>query len=258
MLEVIWQKFVHWLPFTIVALIGVTATAVYQSIGVVALGFVWLILIIVGISFYAFRKQRECITLKDKAVATTNVSTSDSEAHTRIDELEGQIGALRRDADSAKAQNVQFAKEIDEWKSKARKMEDEGRVLRMTLAKQAEVATESPQKQEASKVIVETEIAIPPRDGYEVTSKQIKRGEIEVVAQSLSKTAFNFLLLDSASMEKYSKGYSTWESVLVKSNVSYFKEKVRLPRGDLWWFVVERAIRNDQTQVRILVTLTGQ
>ena len=257
LLDILWQKFVHWLPYTVVALIGVTSTAAYQSIGIVALGFVWLILIIVGIAFYAFRKQRECKALKKEAEATSHISTSDSEARSRIGELEGQISVLRKDANSVKAQNVQFTKDIEEWKSKARKLEEESQVMKMTLAKPAQATSEMPRKQQADNVIIETEIAIPPRDDYEVTSKEIKRGEIEILAQSRSSAAFTFLLLDSTNMKRYVQGYSNWEPVLIKPNVSYFKERVKIPRADAWFFIVERTVKDDPTSVRILVTLTG-
>jgi len=148
-------------------------------------------------------------------------------------------------------------KEIEEWKSKARKLEEESQVMKMTLAKPALAPTEMPRKQQADNVIIETEIAIPPRDDYEVTSKEMKRGEIEILAQSRSKAAFTFLLLDSANMKRYVQGFSNWEPVLIKPNVSYFKERVKIPRADAWFFIVERTVKDDPTRVRILVTLIG-
>lgn len=226
-----WREIGKWLPLVIATLVGVTATALVQAIGLVALVIVWLCVIALG-SLYGIQARKGSEESRER-----HSQKADSEKPLTRSKLEGTMETFQQNRQEAEA-----SLETPMTKDRA-----------PAVRAKPTVAVPSKSHSKSSTLsLLEATVTVPIGEDFELVSKKIKRGPLEIIAETVSGRAFNLLILDSEEFRRYSEGKG-YEPLMTVSNVRSFRDTVQIPRADEWNFVVEAVTRGGNPGVRIVV-----
>ena len=125
-----------------------------------------------------------------------------------------------------------------------------------------EEVKKSPQRTKPSlelhgEVILATDLVSTPEQTGDFVSKRLKRGTvIDILAES--SAWFTVHVFDSENFRRFTENRRNTEYFISKRNVNSYKERVTIPRGDDWFFVVEPAEGNDTADVRLTIALVKE
>jgi hypothetical protein len=232
-------------PEIIVALVAVSATAAIGLVGLAGLGMIWSILVAVVAVLYASRIKEELNrVMRDR------------------DDVRGQLRRARGKEGRPQSPNqdvVRLQSELDEWKRTAADLEETRTTLEEELAaltKKMHLLTSGSPGEE--NILLATELTCSPADvSHDFAAKRLRRGTvIDILAESPAR--FAFYLFDSDNYRRYKEGRRNTESTAGKQNVTVFRERVRIPHGDEWIFLVEPQLEETTIEVKLKVTLVQE
>lgn len=153
---------------------------------------------------------------------------------------------------------VRLQGELDQWKRTATDTEKRRILLEEELAalttKMHLLTSGSPEEN----ILLATELTCSPEDvSHDFASKHLKRGTvIDILAESPAR--FAFYLFDSDNYRRYQEGRRNTEPTAGKQNVTVFRERVRIPHGDEWIFLVEPQLEGTTIEVKLKVALVQE
>jgi len=246
-----WAK--TYLPVIVGAAAALTLGAFVSSIGVVGLAVIWMGIALTVVGVYAYgwkhdalsaKKERDELAMKvgERDTRTEPPATSDER---RMKDLQGQ---LKRAKDEAEA----WKRTTEEQKEARLKAEREMEESKKKPAQRAKPALEL-----RGEVILATDLVSTPDHTGDFVSKRLKRGMvIDILAES--SAWFTLHVFDSENFRRFTESRRNTDYFISKRNVSSYKERVTIPRGDDWFFVVEPAEGNDTADVRLTIALVGE
>jgi hypothetical protein len=248
---------VKFLPAIVVVIVGVTATALVGSIGVIALAIIWTLLVAVISLTFAAKWLRDLRILTQER----------DDLRSRLAEMEGRPRTDPTENGQVDALHV----EVQSWKTKALENQRESRRLEAELRELQDKVALAGLGDEGRGVLLATQLTCYgpdplPGDGaeldqgdlepvtYDFAAKRLKRGTvIEVVAEC--DTRFAFFLYDETNFRRHQEHRRNTAAIAGKENVTVYREQITIPHGGEWFFLVEPQVEAEDIEVRLRVTL---
>jgi len=246
-----WVK--SYLPLIVGGLVSVTIPVLVQSLGPLVLVAIWLSVFLVVVLYYALRWRSDLIRLK-KEGTEPSIPIANPEHEARIRRLEADIEASRKTIMNLETK-LEASKQVEaEERSTGLRTAQalaESEDNAMNLARQLEQLNEAVGK--GKDVLLLTELNVSEDQPVDFVSKRLRRGMvIDILAQSPS--LFSFGVVDSENTQRLLKGRQNFESLAGKVNTTIYKERLSIPRGDDWFFVVTQT-EDVRATVRLVVGL---
>lgn len=255
------DRVVKFLPAIVPTLLGVTATVLVGYIGVVVLAITWVTLIALGALAFAMKWHRDFIT-----------------AVSERDNFQRQLQELQATATSGVADKDKLAAlqgEVQGWKAKALEgqsqrsgLEAELEELRGKLALASVGTTEGRGVLLATQLTCSAEESLPgggvelneedlEPETYDFASKRLTRGiVIDILAES--DTRFMFSLYDEENMRRFAEHRRNTQATAGKENVTLYRERITIPHGGEWFFLVQPQFEGEELEVRLRVILVWE
>ena len=247
------DKAIRNLPALVLALLGVTATFLVGYIGIVALGITWMVLIVVISTIYAIKGHldvgtvtRERDDLRQQLSKSEADKASPKEADRRLIGLQEQVEAWKKTAIGHQQERFRLERALAE-------LQDKVDLIGLGTAdgKNVLLATQLTCGEEELPPGAEDEIP------YDFAAKHLKRGTvIDVLAESDSR--FAFYLYDAENFRRHEEKRRNRAPTAGKENITIYRERITIPHGGEWFFLVEPQIEGDLAQVWLRVTLVQE
>ena len=210
------QEIIKWIPYTVVALVGVTATVLFQTLGSLALAIVWLCVALGGVWLYALGKRMENIALRKQLSLMKTTNEIQSQPRVILPPPESFVTASEK------------------------RVEPEPKRSPPSSTKGIPVS------------ILDATLSVPIGDDFAFLSKKIAKSTIEVTAECVSGKMFNFYVLKADEFRRM-EGARRFAPLVGVSSVVSYRDSVRIPHLDEWYFVIEAIRAGGYPSVKILV-----
>jgi hypothetical protein len=242
----------------VVTAAGVTLTVFVSVIGVAALVVVWMGLALTGLVVYDLVLRKETVSLKlerDRLQKRVDdVSKKSSNVH---------VGSRPPSADDRRMKDLEERLKVANDETETwRRTTEEQKQGRLNAERDLEEARRKLTKTKPSlelrgEVVLATDLNSGPDQWADFVSKRFKRGTILDILAESSKW-FSLRVFDAENFRRFTEHRRNTDYFISKSNVSSYKERITIPRGDEWFFVVEPAEGNDTAEVRLTIAVVGE
>src|SRR5438445_2126304 len=228
------DKLIRNLPAMVLALLGVTATVLVGYIGILALGIVWMVLIIVISTIYATKGRLDVRTaIRERDELRQRLSKSEADKASPND-VDGRLIGLQEQVEAWKKTAIEHQQERFRLEQALGELQDKVDLVGLGTAdgKNVLLATELTCGEEQLPRGAEEEVP------YDFAAKRLKRGTvIDVLAESESRFAFYFY--DAENFRRHEEGRRNREPTAGKANITIYRERITIPHGGDWFFLVE-------------------
>jgi hypothetical protein len=248
------DKLIRHLPAVVLALLGVSATFLVGYIGILALGIIWMVLIIVISAIYIAKGRLDLRTVtRDRDELARRLSESQTDKASPKD-LNGRLVGLQDQMEAWKKTAIEHQNERFRVEQALGELQDKLDLVGLGTADEKNVllATQLTCGEETVLPLIDEE-EVP----YDFAAKRLKRGTvIDVLAESDSR--FAFYLYDADNFRRHEEGRRNREPTAGKGNITIYRERITIPHGGDWFFLVEPQTEGEALQVWLRVSLVKE